>query len=120
MTKRELIDEITSLNPSAAPAFLAGFQCPDLAQYLQRLQRISPPEANTRPGDGHDSELPARYEPTAQSGVGLESESPRQTEASRRGEPQQRLDQSRRQVIRQGIEHTPPEDPASGRKRLKP
>jgi len=40
MTKREMIDEITHLNASASPAFLAGFGDCDLDAYLQRLQRI--------------------------------------------------------------------------------
>ena len=43
MTKRELIDEITHLNPSAPPAFLAEFESEDLAQYLQRLRYVLTP-----------------------------------------------------------------------------
>ena len=37
MTKRELIEEITGLNPTAKPAFLAEFAEADLAEYLQHL-----------------------------------------------------------------------------------
>ena len=37
MTKRELIEEITGLNPTAKPAFLAEFGESDLAEYLQHL-----------------------------------------------------------------------------------
>ena len=43
MTKRQLIDEITTLNPTAAPAFLAGFRDQDLAEYLTHLRWVVPP-----------------------------------------------------------------------------
>ena len=43
MTKRELIDEISHLNATAVPAFLADFDVPDLDMYLQRLKRIQTP-----------------------------------------------------------------------------
>lgn len=43
MTKRELIDEITHLNPTATPGFLAGFEVPDLAEYLEHLKWTHPP-----------------------------------------------------------------------------
>ena len=42
MTKRELIDQITVLNPSARPAFLADFADEDLAEYLQHLRWVVP------------------------------------------------------------------------------
>ena len=42
MTKRELIDQITVLNPSAQPAFLADFDGRDLAEYLQHLKWVIP------------------------------------------------------------------------------
>ena len=44
MTKRELIDRITDLNPTAQPAFLAGFEDADLAEYLEHLEWVSPPD----------------------------------------------------------------------------
>ena len=47
MTKRQLIDEIVSLNHSAEPAFLARFQDAELDQYLGRLRVIGLP----RPGE---------------------------------------------------------------------
>ncbi len=40
MTKRALIDEITQLNASARPAFLAEFEVAELGAYLQRLRRV--------------------------------------------------------------------------------
>ena len=48
MTKRELIDQITVLNPSARPAFLADFGDEDLAEYLQHLQWVVPKGGPTR------------------------------------------------------------------------
>ncbi len=44
MTKRQLIEEITHLNPTARPAFLAGFGDDDLAEYLQHLRWVSRPQ----------------------------------------------------------------------------
>jgi len=44
MTKRELIDEITELNPTAMPAFLARFEDSQLAEYLDHLKWLGPPE----------------------------------------------------------------------------
>lgn len=38
MTKRQLIDEIRSLNVTAEPGFLASFGEADLTEYLQHLQ----------------------------------------------------------------------------------
>jgi len=43
MTKRELIDQITHLNPTAAPSFLAAFDDADLAEYLRHLKWVIPP-----------------------------------------------------------------------------
>ena len=37
MTKRELIDQITRLNPTAMPAFLAGFKDGDLEVIRKHL-----------------------------------------------------------------------------------
>ena len=42
MTKREMIEEITRLNPTASPDFLAIFETADLAKYLARLRRVCP------------------------------------------------------------------------------
>ena len=42
MTKRELIDQIAVLNPTAQPAFLADFGDDDLAEYLRHLQWVVP------------------------------------------------------------------------------
>lgn len=38
MSKRQLIDQIRELNPTAEPTFLAQFEETDLEQYLNRLQ----------------------------------------------------------------------------------
>ena len=43
MTKRELIDEITHLNPTAPPGFLAEFGDADLGEYLRHLKWVVPP-----------------------------------------------------------------------------
>ncbi|MHC4715881.1 MAG: hypothetical protein ACYS5V_02850 [Planctomycetota bacterium] len=60
MTKRELIDQITHLNASATPAFLAEFEASELGAYLQRLQRV----ALHRPTS--DSARPASDKPADQ------------------------------------------------------
>ncbi len=57
MTKRELIDQITVLNPSAQPAFLADFDGDDLAEYLQHLQWVVPEKG---PPCDHEVAQPAR------------------------------------------------------------
>ena len=51
MTKRELIDEIVELNPTATPEFLADFEQSDLAEYLQHLQWVAEPPAAEGKGD---------------------------------------------------------------------
>jgi hypothetical protein len=38
MTKRQLIDEIRTMNPTAQPQFLAQFDEPELGQYLDHLK----------------------------------------------------------------------------------
>jgi len=43
MTKRDLIDRIIHLNPTAEPAFLARFDDADLAEYLEHLRWVVPP-----------------------------------------------------------------------------
>lgn len=48
MTKRELIDQITRLNPTAMPAFLADFKDGDLAEYLKHLRWASAPQVAFR------------------------------------------------------------------------
>ncbi len=45
MTKRQTIDEILSLNHTAAPEFLAEFDVEDLQAYLRRLTPAEPPVA---------------------------------------------------------------------------
>jgi len=50
MTKRQLIDEILVVNPSAEPAFLADFQDGELEEYLQRLLLLGAPRIT---GDVH-------------------------------------------------------------------
>jgi len=63
MTKRELIDEITHLNTSASPAFLAGFADDDLSAYLRRLRRIwarpGAPQTAPEAQDGSPTPAPA-------------------------------------------------------------
>jgi len=61
MTKRQLIDEITHLNPTAGAAFLADFEDSDLAEYLEHLQWVaSPPARSATPAEpAHDAEAPA-------------------------------------------------------------
>ncbi len=43
MTKREIIDEIVALNPSAQPEFLAQFEDSELERYLDHLHRARQP-----------------------------------------------------------------------------
>lgn len=43
MTKREVIDDILRLNPSAEPGFLADFELDDLRRYLDKLLWIQEP-----------------------------------------------------------------------------
>jgi hypothetical protein len=43
MTKRNLINHIMELNPTATPDFLARFNEQDLGEYLQHLQSVSGP-----------------------------------------------------------------------------
>lgn len=50
MTKRQLIDEIVSLNSTAQPAFLARFEDMDLSEYLQHLKNARTPRLS---GDPH-------------------------------------------------------------------
>ncbi len=40
MNKRELIDQINRLNPTAQPDFLAGFTETELVAYLQQLREL--------------------------------------------------------------------------------
>jgi len=54
MSKRELIDRIRMLNPTAPSRFLAQFDEADLSQYLKHLAAIVPPPRAT-----HYAELPA-------------------------------------------------------------
>ena len=50
MTKRQLIDEILTINRSARPHFLAQFSGEDLGQYLAHLRRLRSPRLT---GDPH-------------------------------------------------------------------
>ncbi len=60
MTKRQLIEEITHLNPTAKPAFLAAFGDEDLAEYLQHLRWVDqPPNMWGTPQRGRSPALPA-------------------------------------------------------------
>lgn len=43
MTKRQIIDEIVSMNQTAKPAFLASFAEDDLNDYLRQLHRLRKP-----------------------------------------------------------------------------
>jgi hypothetical protein len=49
MTKRQLIDEILTINPTAQPGFLAGFKDADLGEYLTHLNVVKAPVLT---GDG--------------------------------------------------------------------
>lgn len=50
MTKRQLIDEIVTINQSATPGFLARFEDVDLDEYLQHLRLSRTPRLS---GDPH-------------------------------------------------------------------
>lgn len=50
MTKRELIDDIMSLNPSAEPGFLAEFNAADLQRYLDKLIWLQEPRGDRARG----------------------------------------------------------------------
>ncbi len=50
MTKRQLIDEIMTVNRSADPEFLAEFDSPDLTEYLDHLRVLGVPRLS---GDPH-------------------------------------------------------------------
>jgi len=45
MTKRQIIDEILTINTNADPGFLAGFDPSDLDDYLRRIQTTLEPRA---------------------------------------------------------------------------
>jgi len=68
MTKRQLIDEITHLNPTARPVFLADFDDTDLAEYLQHLRWLLRP--------GRKGSPPPRAELDADADETLHDESP--------------------------------------------
>ena len=50
MTKRQIIDEIITINQSAKPEFLADFEDTQLDRYLEHLQVIGTPRLS---GDPH-------------------------------------------------------------------
>ena len=81
MTKRQLIEEITDLNPTAKPSFLAEFGDQDLAEYLRHLRWVCPPRRSLyevrrwspRPRQASDSppqEVPASTSPPAGQAAG--------------------------------------------------
>jgi hypothetical protein len=49
MSKRETIDRIRRLNPTAQPEFLASFEAPDLLAYLHQLQELDRERRDHRP-----------------------------------------------------------------------
>lgn len=76
MTKRQLIEEITDLNPTAKPSFLAEFGDRDLAEYLRHLRWVCPPRRSLHEGrrwslrarrasDSPPREVPASTDPPA-------------------------------------------------------
>ena len=50
MTKRQLIDRITTINVSAHPSFLASFDEDDLQAYLEHLHVLQQPRLSGGPG----------------------------------------------------------------------
>jgi hypothetical protein len=48
MTKRELIDQIHRLNPTALSEFLADFEEQDLRAYLQQLREVARERSSQR------------------------------------------------------------------------
>jgi len=68
MTKRQLIDEITHLNPTARPVFLADFDDTDLIEYLQHLRWLLRP--------GRKGSPPPQAEPDADADETFPNESP--------------------------------------------
>jgi hypothetical protein len=70
MTKRQLIDEIISINQTAEPGFLCHFQDEDLREYLEHLQTARVPRMV---GDAARYEkyfATARHTPPAEFGLG--------------------------------------------------
>ena len=49
MTKRQLIDEILTMNRSARPSFLAEFEDHDLSEYLDHLLAVCGPKPQGDP-----------------------------------------------------------------------
>jgi len=58
MTKRELIDQITVLNPTAHPVFLADFEDHQLAEYLEHLHWVVPDAPTGSPTEAAVEEAP--------------------------------------------------------------
>lgn len=67
MTKRQMIDEILSENPTAQPAFLARFEDADLDEYLSHLKVLRTPRLTG------DASRFGRYFATAQSAAAVEA-----------------------------------------------
>jgi len=72
MTKRELIDQITVLNPTAQPDFLADFGDDDLAEYLRHLHWVVPEGGPTYEAEAAER-LPAGAPLFAAAGVAAAS-----------------------------------------------
>ena len=64
MTKRQLIDEIVSINPTAEPGFLARFEDGQLDEYLCHLRVLRTPRLTGNPGP-YEKYFPAT-EPVAE------------------------------------------------------
>ena len=65
MTKRQLIDQILSLNETAEPGFLAQFQDRELDEYLVHLTRAKMPRGRSpgtcRRRDLHEHVRPGKF-----------------------------------------------------------
>ena len=64
MLKRTTIDAIRTLNPTAAPDFLAKFPDEELNRYLDRLARVSHREAREQTGNRTGSDKASFTTPT--------------------------------------------------------
>jgi hypothetical protein len=70
MTKRQLIDEILELNPTAGPEFLCAFEPTELKEYLDHLHWVHPDSAGRTPSHSREqaaADTPAP--PTGPTGV---------------------------------------------------
>ncbi len=58
MTKRQMIDEIMDLNPTAEPEFLAQFDGPDLREYLGKLRKAVGAATASKPSPKASDDTP--------------------------------------------------------------